>query len=92
MNSPQSNPIVNFRGDGLTLEKVVSFCEYSIVNMIIDQLKHLDGREDHGIKQWNVWRELLEIRAGLWLEHRAELLDSQWKDRFFCVDNQISTK
>ena len=38
--SPQSNPIVNFRGDGLTLEKVVRFCEYSIVNMIIDQLKH----------------------------------------------------
>ena len=24
----------------LTLEKVVRFCEYSIVNMIIDQLKH----------------------------------------------------
>ena len=81
--SPQSNPIVNFRKDGLTLEKVVRFCEYSIVNMIIAQLKHSDRREDHGIKQWNVWRELSEIRAGWCLEHREELLDSQWKDRFF---------
>ena len=31
---------VNLRGDDiLTLERVVGFCEYSIVNMIIDQLK-----------------------------------------------------
>ena len=41
----------------LPLERVVG---YSIVNMIIDQLKHSDGTEDHGIKQWNVWRELLD--------------------------------
>ena len=26
-----------------TLERVMGFCEYSIVNMIIDQLKHSDG-------------------------------------------------
>ena len=57
----------------------MGFCEYSIVNMIIDQLKHSDG--GRRIKHWNVWRELLEIRVGWWLEHRAELLDSQWKDR-----------
>ena len=39
---------VNLRGDDiLTLERVVGFCEYSIVNMIIDQLKHSDGREEN---------------------------------------------
>ena len=30
-----------------TLERVMGFCEYSIVNMIIDQLKHSDGREEN---------------------------------------------
>ena len=44
------DPIVNFRapvclgGGILTLEKVVGFCEYSIVNMIIDQLKHPENK------------------------------------------------
>ena len=31
----------------LTLEKEMGFCEFSIVNMIIDQLKHSDGREEN---------------------------------------------
>ena len=39
-----SGPLSAWGGGILTLEKVVGFCEYSIVNMIIDQLKHPENK------------------------------------------------
>ena len=77
----------------LTLERVVGFCEYSNVNMIIDQLKHSDGRWEN--KTLECLERVIENKSrspvgGLNIEQNFLILSG--RTDFFSVDDQISTK